>query len=437
MKGIKVAVFMAASALLLSSPAMAFHTGGVADCDGCHTMHNSDGNVAMKTTGGISQFKAGPYLLQGSTPSEACLNCHESTPGSYHISTPTGTTGDAAAPNGKVYQFTPGGDFRWLTNGGAGHQINAPAFGYNQAAGTAPGGGAQAYPASALNCSSCHDPHGKYRRTTETASYKTSGAPIKASGSYITSVAPATSAAVGAYRILGGANYLAKSAGAGVANFVADPPAAMAPSTYNVSNNATTPAGLQVATQRVVYMSGMAEWCANCHGAMHMDAYTTGASLQSNGFNVHPAGNDVKLTQAGINNNYNAYVTSGNMNGAQASSYLDIVPFETGSSDFAATKTTGLTLAGPDANSNVMCLSCHRAHASGFPSMTRYGIAYELVTVDDGTGAGAVYTLGRNGAPAYGATYTTADMQTAYYGRSANAFGAWQRDLCNKCHAKD
>ena len=24
-----------------SSPAMAFHSGGVAHCDGCHTMHNS------------------------------------------------------------------------------------------------------------------------------------------------------------------------------------------------------------------------------------------------------------------------------------------------------------------------------------------------------------------------------------------------------------
>ena len=195
----------------------------------------------------------------------------------------------------------------------------------------------------------------------------------------------------------------------------------MAPSTYNISS--TTLAGLNP----VAYGSGMSEWCANCHGSMHLNTYTSGASLQTSGTNVHPAGNGAKLSAAGIYNNYNAYVTSGIMTGSAATAYTDLVPFETGDSSFTALKalsagnTTGATT-----NSNAQCLSCHRAHASGFTSMARYGIDQELVT----TGANA-YSIGR------GATYTTADMQTAYYGRPATVFAAYQRDLCNKCHAKD
>ena len=49
----------------------------------------------------------------------------------------------------------------------------------------------------------------------------------------------------------------------------------------------------------------MSEWCANCHGGMLQDAYTSGmAGLR------HPAGNGAKLT-ADIAANYNAYVTLG------------------------------------------------------------------------------------------------------------------------------
>ena len=29
------------------------------------------------------------------------------------------------------------------------------------------------------------------------------------------------------------------------------------------------------------------------------------------------------------------------------------------------------------------------------------------------------------------------DAATAYYGRTADKFGAWNRSLCNKCHNKD
>lgn len=50
-------------------PAEAFHSGGVGDCDGCHSMHRADGGTAG----------AGTYnstSLMASDPGSTCLKCH-------------------------------------------------------------------------------------------------------------------------------------------------------------------------------------------------------------------------------------------------------------------------------------------------------------------------------------------------------------------------
>jgi hypothetical protein len=441
MKGIKVTLAVAASALLLSSPAMAFHDGGVASCDSCHTMHNSLGGSVMKATGGLTQFVAGKYLLQGSTQSEACLNCHEaSNGGSYKVSTTAVGADSGGSTNGKINQFGPGGDFRWLTfksgtsttiavGDKAGHNIIAPAFGYNVDARqtAAPGATGTAYDAQKLACSSCHDPHGKFRRTTDTqTAFVTTGAAIASSGSYNTSTIPAGKA-VGSYRILAGNGYKPKSYAAGPA-FTADPPAAIAQANYNISENSINNGG----GLRVAYGAGMSEWCGNCHGKMHADAYTSGQAAAANGFNVHPAGNGATMaTASGINTNYSAYVTSGIAGGSDATAWTSLVPFEVqgGTSvDYAALRTLAgaNSMTGPGTGGNVMCLSCHRAHATGFASMTRYNVG-GLITVDDGAG-NAVYSTD---------TVANGDIQTAMYGRPATLYGTYQRALCNKCHNKD
>ena len=84
-----------AAALLtiyLSDISYAFHDGGVANCDGCHTMHNSSGNKAVAKKGGSTQFQGYNFLLQGSDDSSTCLNCHAAndavgSPKSYHVMT--------------------------------------------------------------------------------------------------------------------------------------------------------------------------------------------------------------------------------------------------------------------------------------------------------------------------------------------------------------
>jgi hypothetical protein len=88
----------------------------------------------------------------------------------------------------------------------------------------------------------------------------------------------------------------------------------------------------------------------------------------------------------------------------------------------AATVPSGAQLAGPDTTSNVMCLSCHRAHASAFPAMLRFNLGFIAE-------AGAY--MGISGIA------TTPQSNAAYYNKPVGDFAVDQRGLCNKCHAKD
>ena len=305
MKFLKIA-FATAFAFAFGN-AYAFHSGGVAECEGCHSMHNSFEGSANVT--GMAQFASGPFLLKATTQSGACLNCHNSAdtaPTGYHISTDGSLLHFDAATgagnyNGPVEQ-TPGGDFAWLksTRTGSirrapvtwagerqGHNIIAPDFQYYQDTTqlVAPGG---SYPRGQLHCSSCHDPHGKYRRFAD-GTVGTTGLPIFNSGSYTSSTGPVAGvSAVGVYRLLAGVGYAPKSlrdAGLGALAFTAVSPDAVAPSSYNAAN--TLIAGNSTgASDRVAYGRGMSEWCANCHTQLLRESYTSGmAGL------THPAGN--------------------------------------------------------------------------------------------------------------------------------------------------
>ena len=186
--------------------AFAFHDGSVAECEGCHTMHNSSGGQSMSVNA-RPPFMANQYLLLGSDSSSVCLNCHQQAgdvgPTSYHISTPSIEMPPGLPPK----QLSPGGDFGWLkksyswlpglaqplaTSNGErhGHNIRSTDFDYAQdtTKTAAPGG---SYPSLSLSCISCHDPHGKYRRNLD-GTIRTSGLPVKESGSYSTSPDPDT-----------------------------------------------------------------------------------------------------------------------------------------------------------------------------------------------------------------------------------------------------
>jgi predicted CXXCH cytochrome family protein len=426
--------------------AYAFHSGGVAECGGCHSMHSP-------------QDTALGFLLIGSDQSSTCLTCHnaaDASPaaaqGSYHISTDGSLLGPGLSPN----ERTPGGDFGWLkktytfvVRGNTtieagqthGHNIVAADFGYiaDSDNATSPGG---SYTSTNLSCISCHDMHGQTRRLS-TGAFVRGGiagqatAPIVASGSYNNS--PGNTAAnpikagqaVGVYRLLWGG---ATAPGGAVFNGI---PAAVAPSTYNRSESTTqTRVAYGVSTTNGGESWG--NWCATCHGAMH-----------SNGNYVHPI--DQQLGSV-ILGNYNNYVSSGDLSGqftgnhVNQGPFLSLAPFATNSANFvtlgalaAAGAATAATLAGPADGDQVMCLSCHRAHASAFPEMIRWQMEGEFITVaDTATGLTPIWPGTDNGAPVQFARGRTSIEQAAgYYDRPATFFGVYNRVLCNKCHAKD
>jgi cytochrome c553 len=421
---LKLSLILVIAALVtfgLSGDVFAFHNGGVAACESCHTMHNSaNGKVMSRNTSTfpvpptLQIGQAGPMLLQGTDQSSTCLNCHatfSATAGSYKVMS-YGVT----IPT----QRTPGGDFGWLRKSSTkGHSIVAADFALGvetkKTGNVAPGG---TYPVANLHCSSCHDPHGTYRRTSNTATFVQTGAPIAGSGSY--GADGTATEAVGAYRLLAGSGYKPKSA-AGAPALTANPMIAATSNPYNASE----------ATTEVIVNYGdgtVGQWCGQCHAKMH-------EGIPGGGVVVHP--NDEGLT-GGVDAIYNSYVGSGNMGGGAGSGYTSLIPVAydniVSNASLSGHFSTGATV---DAGDRVMCLSCHRAHASGFDYMLRFPIV-EVMTIDDGSGNPTYWKGGTNAATVSLVSGLTVDeMTAALYDRPASKWPVEQRTLCNKCHGKD
>jgi len=419
MKIYKLSLILVAAAAVvfgLSGISFAFHSGGVAECTGCHQMHGA----------------ASSYLTVGVDDTSTCFTCHMEAGSSFAVA-----TADSLMPAGTPpANLTPGGDFGWLhksyyysVRGSAntdlgdahGHNVIAagvtPPYTIDPVNTTAPGG---TFPSSALACTSCHDEHGQ-GRWLPSATYSNAGGSIWTSGSYgsvPTVFSTGENLATGVYRLLRGALNSSGGSGTNSLTFGATPPVAVAPSSYSRSE--------QYTQTRVAYSNYMTDFCATCHPDMH----TTAGILR------HPSEQTMSGTVQG---NYNSYVYSGNMTGSPTTSYLSLVPFEEGSGYSVAgigtlathAKTDNSNLNGPGsgtvpATAQVFCLSCHRAHATGFDYNFRWDSGATTITL-----AGA-YPTGSN---AQGKNLS--EVQQAYYGYNVTTFSAYQRQLCNKCHAKD
>ncbi len=496
----QVFFFFAAALFILFSDSnvWAFHEGGTGPCEACHTMHNSISagtspnfkpnqysisggvtswtgfgsgvNAVVNPKGSVGNAMT-QYLLRGSDPSSTCLNCHEET-GNAAATGSYVSTAPADMPVGMPpIELTPGGDFGWIkknytwgtipvyTDSGYlhGHNIVAADFLYTQDPmhNQAQGG---TYPSASLTCISCHDPHGMYRRKSDgSITNSPAGGVIIASGSYNTSPAPLTGQAVGDYRLLGGVGYLPPELAATPSYaFSYAPPASVAPSTYNRS---------EALSQTVVaYGIGMSQWCRNCHPNIHTGTGNDPTNV-TNAFNnvesfpqpgntpyySHPSGNEISPAndQLGsqIASNYLSYIATGNYGGTN-NSYWSLVPYEINTNNYSTLQTV-VTNANSGAYPNpqstdlVSCMSCHRAHASGWDYAMRYkyngtndGNYGFTETITDSNGGVAVWP-GTDTTPtdpnnAMGRTST--ETQQAYYGRPASLFKANETTLCNKCH---
>lgn len=410
-----------AGGLITGDPCWGFHDGGTAPCDGCHTMHNVRGG--MKTS-------PNAYLLQAASPSSLCLNCHEGQlPYQHFVSTSGALLVDGFPPN----MMTPGGDFAWLkktytwTSGSIikreagdrhGHNIVATDYGYASDAtlAVAPGG---SYPAQRLHCTSCHDPHGRYRVLAD-GTVGTTGIPIEGSGSIsaggVARNPVAGRSGVGTYRLLAGVGYQPPFL-TGQA-FTANPPAAMAPASYNRAES--------TAQTRVAYGSNVSEWCGNCH--------LTGGS---GSLFHHQYGHTTQNLAGVISDNYNRYVKTGDLSGTSNSSFTSLVPFQMEltnaprdrNSMAAVACSDGSCLTGPGTQETISCLTCHRAHASGWRAIMRWNPDAALIV------CGGVYPgIGTGSPPEYNMGRTESETRRAYYDRPASVFALNQNRLCEKCH---
>ncbi len=356
-----ITCLLALMLVLAAGQAYAFHDGGVAYCQGCHTMHNSqNGQPIDPANNGLGH----EYLLKYGNASDTCLNCH--------------------ANYGQFYEgagYGPGGDFYWLTKtytwtshgynftsagDSHGHNIISPARGLAADATLthAPGGD---FLSSRLGCTSCHDPHGN---ESFRILYGSAQGPIYDGGRY---------------------------------DFLNDQPEAKG----NSRKTYVGGGGNETDLQHTIYKDGMSLWCANCHTDFH--------SLNTNNF-VH--------VEEGIGStiaaNYNAYVnTDDQVSGDQATAYRGLIPFEAVNVDLNTADPTNYTL-GPTGVDKVMCVSCHRAHATPFDDIGRWDFDTDFIV--DSHPQGTDGGIGAN------------DVTNKYYQYS---FVNNQRSLCNKCHVKD
>jgi predicted CXXCH cytochrome family protein len=356
----------------------AFHEGGVGYCEGCHALHESDSETG--------------YMIKGMNPSSTCLQCHSEQGKFYNVFSSDGS------------MYTPGGDFYWLTKtflstnedrlyrsegDNHGHNIAAADYGLipDSMSNLAQG---DLYPASAMGCNSCHNPHATIADNNNQA--------VPVSGSY--GDIPPQGTTSSNYMLLGGVGYSGGAKASGF-SFTYPAPVAVANPRDWTETDFNHPA----------YGSGMSEWCGNCHASLLNDD------------NKHPAGNNAKFGIDTISN-YNAYVKTGDINGIQSDSYLSLTPFELGTTDESLLDPSSTS--GPDitGKANVMCLTCHRAHASAFDDIGRWDFQTTFIA-DSHPGSGDSGITGN-------------DVLNSYYGRNMVAeFGKYQRQFCNKCHVQD
>lgn len=276
----------------------------------CSSCHVMHNSQVSSGGGGGS---GGGALLVDGPPSDLCLNCHALEYGAVLSSDPLAPSLERGPGNFGFLRENnlndgPDGISNPIGGDAAGHNLRAPGYGLSSD-GTFSTSPGGSYPANNLKCTSCHDPHGNTN-----------------------------------YRMLRGSGM------GGMGAFFNPAPVAVGLNlelqTFESNSN------------HVAYISGMSLWCANCHA----DYLTNDHQIVGGNFE-HPGDGTLGVEILPWYNNY--YGTANPTGGNESTAYLAAVPFED------SANTTNRT-AGPTVGSQIMCLSCHRAHASSSPHSGRW-----------------------------------------------------------------
>jgi len=288
-------------------------------------------------------------LLLAESSSDLCLSCHDQdTVFGFDPLTPPPEIG----AGNFVFLLednlndAPDGQTSIIPGEAAGHNITSLIMGTQPDPRwqESPGGN---FPSSEMGCTSCHDPHGNTN-----------------------------------FRMLNGTGPIQ----GGIADFTNPAPEA-------IGLDITDPLATETDDLHTAYLSGMSQWCANCHGQYHQNTGTAAFT--------HTSDMAFGNAQTTIYNRYNGNADP--KGGSQATAYLKDVPFENPGQSVTSTE-------GPPMGSRIMCLTCHRAHASSAPAATRWDMRVGKLD-DDGVVSGS-YPI-PNPYP-----------------------GELQGSLCRKCHPK-
>jgi hypothetical protein len=196
----------------------------------------------------------------------------------------------------------------------------------------------------------------------------------------------------------------------GICHIIHEPAAVALPGTDGQADAAVT-------RMRVIKDSEMSGWCNHCHGVI---------TQQAIGFDSHSAhpGGLVRRGLGSTSSKDNSPPEGGGLSYV-LTSRISQLTFATGhiGIDRGEVKVPAANSpATPNETTEVMCLSCHCAHARGFDHLQRRESTAELLCNESRYGSGRHHP----------------DQASAIYqDASAGTFAAYQRTLCRKCHGKE
>ena len=349
--------------LLINSPSSLFaKVTGI--CSNCHTMHNSqNGSVMVTYTYGSETTDTKPYLLRGS-----CLGCHAQ--GTANKIEPIGGSDIPQVYHTDSTADLAGGNFAYITGAKGSGASDAKGHNIIELGGTddfltqPPGRKHDITGFTSVTCSGANGCHGvRLNQGTDLEGL---------SGAHHANVEGKIDTAdddYNSYRFLIGVKGLENTGTYNWQNYDAN--------NHNEYFGATTPMseGSGCSTchdgsksmQVVPLNNTMSGFCSTCHWNFHSLEGIGGDT--SSPFQRHP--NDVILPSTGEYASYNP--NNLNQYSVEAPVARGIVP-----DNISATVTPG------DSGTQgaiVMCLSCHKAHATDYPDMLRW----DYSSMDTGT----------------------------------------------------
>ncbi|HEW81559.1 MAG TPA: hypothetical protein ENH18_04225 [Nitrospirae bacterium] len=373
-KMIMILFFVVLSVVLIQGNADAKITGKA--CSTCHTMHNSQNGDAVDSGGPFS------YLLKGygSSGGTSCWGCHTDSSSAVNVDA---TIGAPLIEHAGTAADLAGGNFGYITGtiavtspsttSNVGHNVTDTGVTDSSFTTNYPPGDeySQTFNNTEFTCAGVNGCHGDRAATDEYTAVK--GAHhfvddmLKFGG--INEATQAQTTGTNGTKVGSSYRFLKGVKGGEDADWEG---AGLTAIKHNEYKGATSPVAGLVDTPGGNTISGL---CNECHGNFHGLSAIGGSILSP--FTRHPA--DIVLPTTGDYAGYTSYNTQ--------------VPI-------ARTTIPTAASASNVTNATIMCLSCHRAHASAYPDMLRWDytkmLAGNAATADRDTGCFACHT-GKDG----------------------------------------